>query len=341
MKKHTIYLIFILAALLKLPSNAQTTTGYWVSPINQVPFLITSLDSNLAVDSLITEFSGEPTYYVDSLTGAKIWNPISDSTYLAIFGYNAPLGGNPIFFDYYDLFTIPIDTSYWNLTLWDTLVDVEPWIMNRSILLNSGDMGAIVGWDWYSMTALSAFNILDPTVPVIEGEDLDYYLNISNAGHTMVFDIDDYYTNTDEIQAVITHGVYTFNKPDFKDTYDDFVQWMITTKPFYPHTFDFDTYHEWLYEYFNPIAQTKITEILSTPEYQNTVVLFHVSKNVYALSGNLTNPKYNLVDIQGKVVKSGQLDESNQFEIDEHLPKGIYFLNLNHNGFKSVHKIVK
>jgi len=106
------------------------------------------------------------------------------------------------------------------------------------------------------MNIESADKILDPTVPIIEGEDMDYNLDINDTIN-LALDFSDLKTNAEEIQAVNNPGIYTFSKEEFIETYNDFVNWMITTKPFFPNSFNYNTYHDWLYEYFNPIASEK------------------------------------------------------------------------------------
>lgn len=341
MKKTLHYIILLLVCTFSFNLKAQTS-GYWTNPINGVPFEILSLDPTLSNDTMIVEFSGELTYMLDSNSGAKLWNPISPDVYQAIFGYDAPLQQGTFFPTYFELFTISFDANAfdnaWPVTIWDTLIAVEPWIDDRTINLSSADMGAIVGWDWNSsmLNLLSAKRILDPTVPVIEGEDMDFSLIPGN----MAFDIDDALTPVQKNQLAIDSAIYVFNKQQFTETYDDFVVWMIDTKPFFPNSFDFDTYHDWLYEYFNPIAQTRVTEIISTKEYKNDITLFKVSENIYQLSGTLSNNTYRILDVQGKLIEINKLTNDNQIDISN-LSKGIYFLNIQFKGHHSVHKIIK
>lgn len=336
MKRHTLYLIIAFLFTCSTQLQAQID-GYWTNPINQVPFEVTSMDSTFQIDSLITVFSGEQTYYIDSV-GVKVWNVISLPVYQSIFGYSTFPGGNPIIETYFDLFTITItQISDWDLTDWDALITSEPWITNRTLKLSSADLGALVAWDWYNMTLPSSKLILDPTVPIIEGEDMDYELDIPN-NVNMALDIDDYKTNSEEIEAVIDHGIYTFNKPDFKIIYDDFVVWMIETKPFYPDSLDFNTYHDWLYEYFNPIALSRISQVISTPKYQNDLILFEVSKGIYTISGDYSSSIYQVITTQGKVLSTGTINNNIPINITQ-LPQGIYFLNININGNKSTYKI--
>ncbi len=340
MKKNTLYILCTLSLSLSFTLKAQT---YWTSPINNVPFEIIYDDTTATTaDSTIINFSGETTYTIDSF-GVKSWNSISDTMFQAIFGYNAPPIGtiiNPQIQNYYDLLVVglqPADTNYWNITGWDTLIVESPWIINRTINLTSANMGALVSWDWYNMNLLSARDILDPTVPVIEGEDMDYIVldGISN----MAFDIEDFKTNTEEIQATLDYDVHTFNKPDFKDTYNDFVAWMIETKPFYPNTFDFNTYHDWLYEYFQGIALNKIAQTLTTYEYNEQIELIKISDNVYKLTGQLSDNIYTIFDTQGKRIISDKLVDG-KVHLNS-IPHGLYLLDIIIGNEHSVHKIMK
>lgn len=338
MKKNIFYLAIIILISLSFKSKAQVQ-GYWTNPINQVPFEVTSTDSTFQNDTLITIFDGEPTYYIDTL-GSKIWNNISLPVYQAIFGYNTLPGGNPLIENYYDLLSTTLTlTGNWNTTLWDTLIVIEPWISNKTINLSSADLGALVGWDWNSMNIESADKILDPTVPIIEGEDMDYNLDINDTIN-LALDFSDLKTNAEEIQAVNNPGIYTFSKEEFIETYNDFVNWMITTKPFFPNSFNYNTYHDWLYEYFNPIASEKIDQILTKPNYNNNHVLYQVSKDIYKLSGHVLNPTYNIFDIQGKRVHYGKLSEDNSINIS-HISSGIYIIRFDFKENQSHFKIIK
>lgn len=339
MKKHILYLLLTFLLSLSLNLNAQT---YWTSPVNGVPFEIIYEDPTNPSDSTIINFAGQETYAVDSF-GVKTWNLISDTIFQAVFGYNSPtVVINQQFEDYYDLLVIGFqqgDTSYWDITTWDTLIIESPWIFDRTINLTSANMGALVSWDWYDMSFLSAADILQPTVPVIEGEDMDYI--VLNGISNMAFDIEDFKTNAEEIEASLDYEIHTFNKPDFKDVYNDFVEWMKNTKPFYPNTFDFDTYHEWLYEYFHPIALDKIASTLTTYEYHEQIILSRISNNVYELSGSeeLSNKAYTIFNSQGKTITSGQLTGGKVYL--ETLPEGLYLLDVIINNQHSVHKIIK
>ena len=340
MKKNLLYILFTLFLSFGFNLKAQS---YWISPINGVPFEVTYENPNSPSDSTIINFAGDTTYIIDT-AGVKIWNPISDAIFQAIFGYDAPditTITNPQFDDYYDLLVVgiqPADTNYWDITGWDTLIVQSPWMFDRTINLTSANMGALVSWDWYNMDFLSAKIILDPTVPVIEGEDMDYI--VLDGTTNMAFDIEDFKTNAEEIQASLDYEVHTFNKPDFKDVYNDFVQWMKDTKPFYPNSFDFNTYHDWLYEYFHPIALDRIATTLTTYEYHNQISLIKVSDNVYQISGEkITDNSYSIFDRQGKKITSGKLIDGKVF-IDS-MPKGLYLLDVIINNQHSVHKIMK
>lgn len=338
MKKYFLYLIITLLSFVSQQLVAQVQEGYWINPVNSVPFSVVYVDSTLQPqgDSLIIEFSGETTFFADS--GVVTWNFVSDTMYQALFGYNIqpPIQG----ISYETLLTTNvIFTGEWEQISWDTLITQEPWIADRSIKLSSADMGAIVAWDWYNMSVPSAKLVLDPTVPVIEGEDMDYAVDIPINGN-LAFDIDDYKTNSEEIQAVFDYGVYTFNKPDFKLVYNDFVIWMIDTKPFYPDSFDMNTYHDWLYEYFNPIASTKITEILSTIHYENDISLIKVSECTYELTGELSNNTYRILNLQGKVILTGKLPDDNKVHLDE-FSTGVYLLDIQLGDKNLVYKLVR
>lgn len=342
MKKNTLYILFILCTSVCFKLKGQTTTGYWLNPLNDVPFLVEYQDSTSINDSSIVVFNGETTFEIDSF-GTKIWNPISEVTYQAIVGYNAPsIVLNATLSTYYDLLVIGInpvlDSNFWDITAWDTLIDIEPWIDDRTINLTSADMGAIVAWDWYNMDLESAKIILDPTVPVIEGEDMDF-IDIDQ-GINMAFDIDDYKTYIEEITWA-NNNVFVFNKPDFKDTYNDFVEWMKETKPFFPHTFDFDTYHEWLYEYFHGIAEARITEILSTDDVSIQIDLFRVSRYTYQATGDFVNSPYTIIDLQGKRVQTGVLNSNNNIIHLDQLPKGIYFIDIGSMGKHTTYKLIR
>ncbi len=343
MKKYILHFLFFLTLTVSFNLKAQVT-GLWINPVNDVPFIVESTDTTFSTDSLITIFNGELTFSIDSF-GVKTWNPVSDTTYRALVGYSAPpIAANQAFNTYQDLFINginPSDTNFWEDTDWDSLIVNEPWILtDRTLKLSSADMGAIVAWGWYDLEIGTAKIILDPTIPVIEGEEMDYSDNAFQDVN-MVFDIEDFKTNTEEIQGAID-GIYTFNKPDFKDTYNDFVVWMKTTKPFLPNSFDYNTYHEWLYEYFYPLASEKIIQIISIDELSNQFQLIQPSTNTYQLIGNITTDSpYSIYDLQGKLVLSGHLNSSENTINIESLPKGMYVIDILIDTKHAVYKLMK
>ncbi|MGB0427868.1 MAG: T9SS type A sorting domain-containing protein [Flavobacteriales bacterium] len=337
MKKHILILSILLLTTVGQELIAQTTTGFWINPINQVPFAVTYVDSTLQAqgDSLISEFSGETTFHIDS--GIVAWNPVSDSIYQAIFGYNIDVPAQTLSYDELLLGNVSM-VGEWDVVVWDSLIYNESWIENRSLKLSSANMGALVGWDWYAMSGSSAKLLLDPTVPVIEGEDMDYAIDVPE-NVNLTFDIDDYKSTGDEMEAVFNHGIYTFNKPDFKLTYNGFVEWMIDTKPFYPDSFDLNTYHDWLYEYFSPIADAKISEILSIDYHKNELKLIKISDSDYKLTGNLSNNSFRILNVQGQVLLAQKFSDNQTFSL-QNFPKGIYFLAFQSKSNELIMKIL-
>lgn len=311
--KYVLYLFFLSLInpfLSLVPCSKAQTSGYWLSPVNQVPFEVVYEDSTLTtLDSTIILFAGEPTFTTSPVSpDSVLWNVMSDSIYSQLFGFEAVMDSSNLLT--YDLLFSPgfqiIINDAWDLTNWNTIVNQEPWIVNRSLKMNSGDMGAALAFDWYNMNLENAKLVLDPTVPVIEGDDMDYSTLPSNV--SFVFDVEDFKTASEENQAVISHSVYTFNKPDFKDIYNpDFKNWMILNKPFLPHTFDFNTYHEWLYEYLYGIAQSKISEIVSVNELENSFDIIRLGNGVYKVFTLIDDVNYSIHSIDGKIIQEDQV----------------------------------
>lgn len=319
------------------------TTGYWTNPINSVPFEVKYVDSLFNnADSLIIEFDGESTFTNHPvIPDSLIWNTISDSIFIQLFGYNAindtltydmllGANGNVITFD------------AWNLTPWDSIVNSSPWITTqRQKKMNSGRLSAAFAFDWYNMTLESAKLILDPTVPVIEGDDLDYSTLPPNV--SFVFDMDDYKTNLEEMDAATNYGVYTFNKPDFSDIYfPGFKDWILqsTYEPlFRPYTIDYNTYHDWLYEYLHGVALTKLAQI-SVKDLENQFHIVKLSTGIHRVYTDHQKVEYSIHSSDGRTIKplqplkDGTIDIINQ-------PTGIYLLTLTtHDNQSVVYKII-
>lgn len=320
------------------------TQGYWFKPENNVPFLVEFDDTTLlnTGDSLIISFDGEPTFIPHPvIPDSLIWNIISDSIFTQLFGYEAIndtlkydviLGQNSQ--------TLTFDV--WNLTSWDSIVMNSVWIStDRSLKMNSGKLSAAFAFDWYNMSLASAKLILDPTVPVIEGDDLDYSTLGSNV--TFVFDIEDFKTNVEEINAVINHGVYTFNKPDFSDIYfPGFRDWIFQSvyePQFRPYTIDFNTYHDWLYEYLHGVALSKIAQI-SVQDLENQFHIIKYSTGIHKVITEHQNVEYSLHSIDGRMIEQHKPLKDGTIDIIKQ-PSGIYLLTLTtHDNQSVVYKLI-
>ncbi|MGB0870901.1 MAG: T9SS type A sorting domain-containing protein [Flavobacteriales bacterium] len=320
------------------------TQGYWINPENSVPFLVEYDDTTLLStgDSLIISFDGEPTFSPHpSIPDSLEWHIISDSIFTQLFGYEAINDT----LDYGILFgqnAQVIAFNVWSTTPWDSVVTQSPWIStNRSLKMNSGKLSAAFAFNWYNMSIPTAKLILDPTVPVIEGDDLDYSTLPSNT--TFVFDIEDFKTNVEEIDAVINHGVYTFNKPDFSDIYfPGFKDWILQSvyePQFRPYSIDFNTYHDWLYEYLHGIALSKIAQI-SVQDLENQFQIIKQSTGVHKVFTEHQNVTYTIHSIDGRMIKhhlplkDGTVNIINQ-------PSGVYLLTLTTSDQQSVvYKII-
>lgn len=320
MQVKNILLIIILTFL----GQSLKAQDFWYNPINNVPFSVV-INTTASSDTLIEYFNHEKTFDLDSM-GNINWRLISQNNFDQIFGYQSFLYQPVDLITYDQIFidSLPIFT-FWPLSNWDSIVPISPWMStNRDDILTPGMMGSLIALDWHSMAIQSATTILDPTVPIIEGEDMDF----TQVPGDILLDFDDYYSTVEEIAVTNLHSKYIFNKPDFKTEYQEgFIPWMIDTKPFLPDSFSFNIYHDWLYEYFHPIATGKIAQILSTEEFEHDTQVIHKGNNLFEITNKSNIMDIELITMDGKTIS--KLKNVNQTTIDlSDKSKGIYILNI-------------
>jgi len=323
----------LLISLQFLIGYSLSAQDYWYNPLNGVPFEMV-INTTASSDTLIEYLNHEKTFEIDS-TGIIVWNEISESKFNQIFG---PLSYDfvpTVFKNYQTLFDSNALPSTWSVINWDSIVPNSAWLTNGDVKLTPGMMGTLNASNWYLMNTETAKQILEPTIPIIEGEDLDF----STFPGDILFDFEDYLTPNQEIDSTIEHSKYIFNKPDFTAEFQNgFIPWMIDTKPFLPDSFTFNTYHDWLYEYFHPLALSKIAEVLSTSDHIPTVSLLYAGNNLFHLTDSEHLMRVSLISTSGKVLY--EINNCNQHVIDLNpYPDGIYLLDIQFDNNK--HKAYK
>jgi hypothetical protein len=286
-----------------------------MNPINNVTFLV-ELDS---IDSTMISFDGVPA--VDSL-GNDLF--LSGEVIRSIFGPNIDTQNFGLTLKYTDLldFTIIFSAAFSAASAWDEYpVDsvLFDFGVNRSLPLSGMELGMALSYQWNNFSIPLAKQQLDPVVPVIEGDDLDYSSDLP-AGTNKVLDLLDYKTNQEEIDAVVNHQIYTFNQADFISEYANFTEWVKNTKNLMSKTVTYDQFLIWLDEYLSQVAINKMSNI-DTPEW-SFAQLTSLGNHSYKI--DIEEEYYlEIFDNNGRRVYTGK----NATKIDlSTMSKGIYFI---------------
>ncbi len=306
--------LFIILGLLQ--SNAQNTPdslfqGEWINPVNNVPFItqvgvFNQMDSNILGDTVIWIFNGDLVYSYDTVPFLQYYlNPITVQNYAAVFGPTAQITGNmdiELFTDLLDLSPINtqliLDQSEWEPSSWDTTL--FPWITNRTILSTSLSMGVQVAWDWGLHDTEALQTILSPTVPVIQGEDMDYAILTDN----FALDHLDSVNTQEKIEIANEFGIYVYSVEEFQEVYDAFILSLFETEDFYPLEFDFNIFHQWLGDYLTAESILRL-QLLSLNELSPSTFQI-IKEDDLSYSFNYQYPVYgyDIFDAQGKLLGS-------------------------------------
>ncbi len=322
--------------------------GQWINPINQVPF-ITEIgifnpgDSLILGDTIVLVFNGEEIYTIDSINTFTP-NPITTQqnfSYEALFGVTAQapvVNSFEYFVDLFDMDSVQeqafIEQSQWEEGPWDT--SLLPWVSNRTISANSLSMGVEVAWRWAEHSEEELGTILTPTVPVIQGEDVDFIALPVN----FALDFMDTVNLQSKIQIANDFGVYVFGMNEFQEVYDAFILDLFTNPDFYPNQFDFNDFHDWLLEYLTAESNIRI-QLLSINELlPSTFELINQGNNSYLIKYDHTVYGYDLFNAQGKLISRKKAIQDNVITLPSTLNE-ILFIRFKTKRGQIVKKLVQ
>ncbi len=312
MKKLILLTAFLILGAIKSQAQVNPDSlipGVWINPINDIPFItqvaiFNPMDSFFLGDSIPWIFNGDPIYTYDSLTN-YVPNGITAQNYVALFGPTAqPLGNPPIdllvelFYESPVNTQLIIDQSEWNSGVWDTIL--FPWITNRTITSTSLSMGVQVAWNWSDHPEEALETILSPTVPVLKGEDFDY---VSSPVNFALDNLDSVDLAT-KIQIAEDYNVYVYSLEEFQEVYDAFILSLFNNQNFYPQSYDFDDFHDWLLAYLTNESIYRI-QLLSINEYSpDNFHLVKQSKNHYSYNYDHAVYGYEIYNAQGVLLNT-------------------------------------
>jgi hypothetical protein len=315
----------------------------WYNPLNGVPFPVEigvfTDDSNQQNDTLSYIFNGDTIFSYDTI-GIIDFSVISDENYTSIFGPTAEIGPAleiyPYLLDTTLASGVIIESeSEWDIGVWDTLL--FDWLDDRNLAATPKAMGVQVAWQWSSHLPEQASMILSPTVPVIQGEDVDYASLPGNYALNMSAPLNP----VDREIIADTTGVYIYESYEFDAVYLDFILDNFNSRPsFKPGSYNFNDFHSWVEEYFTEESTTRLANLQVQEWHPIQLNLVHESGTNYSIHGDAEILEITVYNNMGALVYHNDNPSDQSLEIP-YSAKGLLFVKFDTKQGSTVKRIVQ